>query len=104
MFAIVTIASTMNPTTRPRPESRLVRLERFFREHPNQWVSALQLAEVGGYLSVRGRVSDLRRQGMNIQNKTTTIDGVVVSTYMFVTKVEKPGKVGQEPLAAALPL
>ena len=62
----------------------------YFKAHPNQWVSAMTLAEIGGALSSRTRISEARRcLGMDIQNRTRTVtrtDGrrVKLSEFRYV--------------------
>lgn len=49
------------------------RVADYLRRHPDEWVSALTLAEIGGLLSSRSRISEARRfLGMAIANRTRT--------------------------------
>lgn len=50
-----------------------------------EWVSALDLAHVGGYLSWRTRVSDARREHhMTIENRTEMVSGKRHSFYRWI--------------------
>jgi hypothetical protein len=58
----------------------------YFLQHPGEWVSALELQKVGGWLSWRTRVSDCRLSGMTIENRLRKVEGRTVSEYRFVAK------------------
>jgi hypothetical protein len=59
-----------------------------FRAHPNQWVSAYTLMEVGGRMAWRTRVSDVRRMGLTIENQVQRDGaGVAQSFYRYVPPV-----------------
>lgn len=59
-----------------------------FRAHPNQWVSAYTLMEVGGRMAWRTRVSDVRRMGLHIENRVERdAAGVAQSFYRYVPPV-----------------
>jgi hypothetical protein len=66
------------------------RLETFFREHPGQWLDGRELAKHGGVYGWRSRVTDVRRRGLNIENRqraVRAVGGVLVarvSEYRFV--------------------
>ena len=51
------------------------RLAAYFLLRPNQWVSALELVEIGGRLSWRTRLSDLRKPpfGMVIESDVSEV-------------------------------
>jgi hypothetical protein len=56
----------------------------YFKARPGRWISALELAHVGGYLSWRTRVSDARREyHMAIENRTETVQGKRHSFYRW---------------------
>lgn len=46
--------------------TRAERLADYFQRRPGQWLSAFDLADVGGLLSFRTRVSELRRPPFNL--------------------------------------
>ncbi len=62
----------------------------YFKARPTEWVLASELAEVGGALAWRTRVSDCRRQlGMCIENKLEHVDEpggsfYVLSSYRYL--------------------
>jgi hypothetical protein len=58
------------------------KLEAFFKARPGKWVDGLELAGVAGCYAWRSRCSDLRKRGMNIENRTrrvTLTDGEVIT-------------------------
>jgi hypothetical protein len=64
------------------------RLESFFRSRPSEWVDGRELARIAGAYGWRTRCSDLRKRGMDIQNrcrrvKLPTGQTVTVSEYRF---------------------
>jgi hypothetical protein len=61
----------------------------FFKARPNEWIDAVALEGVGGRQAWRTRVSECRRQGMNIENRVRRErnvigDGYTVSEYRYV--------------------
>jgi hypothetical protein len=100
--------------------SYTARLKAHLVANPNKWIPAIQLAEIGGQLAWRTRLSDLRRKhGLDIQNRlrrTVTDDGAVavVSEFLFtpgrsrvspplhrvVTKCGECGGAGWQPAGA----
>jgi hypothetical protein len=57
----------------------------YFKQRPGQWISAIDLALVGGYLSWRSRVSDARREHhMTIENRTQSVNGKRHSFYRWI--------------------
>lgn len=63
-------------------------LAAFFWARPGQWIDARRIAHVGGLLSWRTRVSDIRRPPFNLEisNRTRTIrtangSSIVTSEY-----------------------
>jgi len=59
-----------------------------FKAHPNQWVSAYTLMEIGGRMAWRTRVSDVRRMGLTIENQVQRdAHGVAQSFYRYVPPV-----------------
>jgi hypothetical protein len=97
--AMSTVKRTVNVTQiitradhQKRP-SRADKLAQFFRERPNRWISALDLKPIGGQLSWRSRVADLRRApyNLNIQNRQRMVrreDGTHVSISEYKNEVE----------------
>lgn len=65
------------------------RVAAYFQAHPGEWVSALTLAQVGGLLSSRTRISECRRHlSMHIENRTRRVSGpggrwVVYSEFRY---------------------
>lgn len=60
-----------------------------FRAHPNQWVSAYTLMQIGGSMAWRTRVSEVRRMGLNIENYVERdSEGVAKSFYRYSPPVE----------------
>ena len=75
--------------------TKLEALARYFTLHPGTWLDARHLARVGGLLSWRTRVSELRQQpyGFDIQNRVRRqrqTDGrpVAISEY----RLRQPGQ------------
>lgn len=54
-------------------ESNAAALEKLLRDHADEWVSAWRCAEAGGFLSFRSRITELRHQGLNIENRTVVV-------------------------------
>lgn len=89
------------PRTKTRP-SRLEALAAFFIARPNSWQSALDVMPIGGTLSWRSRVADLRRPpwNLNIRNRQRMVrrpDGtkVLISEYRNeVQEVEQRREAG----------
>jgi hypothetical protein len=50
-------------------ESLNDKLEAFFRSMPNIWIDGMQLSKVAGSYAWRSRCADLRRRGMQIDNR-----------------------------------
>jgi hypothetical protein len=66
--------------------SKLEKVRRLFQRSPYVWINANEIAAVGGRLSSRTRVSELRqpRHGqMNIRNRTYQVDGETHSEYRY---------------------
>lgn len=60
-----------------------------FRAHPNRWISAYELMELGGRMAWRTRVSEVRRMGLAIENRVERDSaGVAQSFYRYVPPVE----------------
>lgn len=58
------------------------RLERFLRARRGKWIDGIRLASVAGVYAWRSRCSDLRKRGLNIQNRQVRQkNGVVRSEY-----------------------
>lgn len=49
------------------------RVREYFMARPGQWIAAIDLERVGGRQAWRTRVSDVRREGLTIQNRVRTI-------------------------------
>ena len=49
------------------------RLEQFFRARPDTWIDGRALAEVAGNYAWRTRASDLRKRGMQIDNRVRIV-------------------------------
>ncbi len=59
-----------------------------FRAHPNEWLSALDIARMGGLLSSRTRISECRTKlGMDIENETRNVGRVKHSYYRLKVTV-----------------
>jgi hypothetical protein len=63
----------------------------YLRAHPNEWVSAYVLMEIGGTLAFRTRVSECRRDlGMPITNQVVRDErGVATSWYRYAPTPEQ---------------
>lgn len=61
------------------------RVAHHFRCHPNEWVSAYTLMDLGGKMAWRSRVSNCRTQlRMTIENRQKTLEsGEVFSEYRW---------------------
>lgn len=62
-------------------------VRRLLLRHPNELVSALEIARVGGSLSSRTRISELRKArygGMQIENVQQRVGRSVHSYYRYV--------------------
>ena len=65
--------------------NNLDRTARLFRRHRGQWLSALEIARVGGFLSWRTRASECRTLlGMAIENRQERSGGNARSFYRYV--------------------
>lgn len=75
-------------TAPPSKRSKLDTMAGYFITHENEWVSALDLARLGGLLAWRTRVSDCRRVlGMNVENELRRQpDGTQQSFYRYRRK------------------
>jgi hypothetical protein len=49
------------------------KLEAYFRDRPHRWLTAQMLMQVAGQMAWRTRVSDLRKRGMDIENRTRRV-------------------------------
>ncbi len=73
-----------------RRQSNRDAVAEYFKERPGQWINAGTLADVGGALAWRTRVSDCRTKlGMVIENKLEHIDEAggtfyVLSSYRYL--------------------
>jgi hypothetical protein len=68
------------------------KLEAYFRARPGVWVNGMALAKVAGQYAWRSRCADVRRRGLDIQNRQRRVlkaDGkrYTVSEYRFVPAV-----------------
>lgn len=67
------------------PENNLNAVYRLFHDRPGEWISALDLARVGGLLSWRTRVSECRTMlGMVIDNRQYRVGRKLHSEYRWV--------------------
>ncbi len=78
----------------PTAETLVERLEAYFRKRAGWWIDGRELARVAGVYGWRTRVSDLRRRGMNIENRQRrgeAADGrrYSVSEYRFAPEQGK---------------
>ena len=64
--------------------SLTARLADYFRSRQGQWIDGRELAQVAGAYAWRSRCSDVRRQGMPIENRQRKVNGYTVSEYRFV--------------------
>lgn len=71
------------------------RLEQFFRSQPNRWIDGTRLASIGGVYAWRTRCSNLRKRGLQIENRQRKVRDKIKSEYRFY---EKP--VGASPRRA----
>lgn len=61
----------------------------YFRANPGRWVSAYELMKVGGSMAWRTRVSEVRRMGLNIENRVDRdSQGVAQSFYRYSPPVK----------------
>ncbi len=62
----------------------------YLRAHPNEWVNAYALMQIGGALAFRTRVSECRTQlAMDITNDVRRDqNGVAQSLYKFIPRAE----------------
>jgi len=71
------------------------RVAAYFREHPNRWISAITLVEIGGTLSSRTRISECRTElGMRVDNRVRRVvlpngDVFVASEFRYVTEPQE---------------
>ena len=71
--------SVMQPTDAFRD-----RVARFFRAHPDCWIDASRLLQLGGMYGWRSRVSECRTQlGMKIENRQRREKRRTISEYCF---------------------
>ena len=75
-------------TQNPAPHSPLAfrdRVAAYFRAHPDQWIDASVLQEIGGRYASRTRISDCRTQlGMVIKNRQRRERRQTISEYCFL--------------------
>ena len=68
-----------------RKPTQVEALAAFFQARPNQWIPALELMPIGGWLRWRTSVSDARRLfRMDIKNRQVYVDGKKYSEYRYV--------------------
>jgi hypothetical protein len=58
------------------------RIKELFEAHQNQWIPCYEVAKFA--LQYNTRISELRGEGMNIENKTKTVDGQKHSWFRYV--------------------
>jgi hypothetical protein len=73
------------PLIAPPKLSKVEALAAYFKARPGQWISALDLAKVGGLLSSRTRISELRYPPylMDVRNRTRAVNGDTHSEYRY---------------------
>jgi hypothetical protein len=85
------------PVAQAEPRSKVnARLAAFFREHPNEWVSAFTIIAITGQpLAFRTRISNVRLgYGMTIDNQLRTVErGKKASYYRYVQAGEQTERV-----------
>tara|TARA_Y100000588_G_scaffold344850_1_gene391470 strand:- start:4179 stop:4502 length:324 start_codon:yes stop_codon:yes gene_type:complete len=60
------------------------KVARFFRDHPDCWIDASRLLQLGGMYGWRSRVSECRTQlGMKIENRQRREKRRTISEYCF---------------------
>lgn len=60
-----------------------------FKAHPNRWISAYELMELGGRMAWRTRVSEVRRMGFDIENRVERdASGIAQSFYRYSPPVK----------------
>lgn len=63
--------------------SNLDRVAKLLRRRRRQWISALDLMNVGGWLSWRSRLPELRRMGWVIENRVRRVGKRNISEYRY---------------------
>jgi len=72
-------------------KDQLNMVRNIFKSKQNQWIPLYELTEIAAQYNAR--IYTLRREGMEIINRTKTINGVKNSWYKYVTlKEEKTGQ------------
>lgn len=84
------MTDNLNAEEHARRQSNRDAVAEFFKEHQGQWIAASALADIGGTLAWRTRISEARRQlGMHIENRQEKdyVGGVlnVRSYYRYLT-------------------
>lgn len=75
----------MDASEAERRASRTDCVERLFRARPREWITASELALVGGFCAWRTRVADARRRFVNAGEGSIEWNGAVRSSaYRFV--------------------
>lgn len=81
------------------------RVAEYFRAHPNQWIDAGVLQEIGGRFASRTRISDCRTElGMQIENRTRRLADRTVSEYRFLPAVDEAAQTQGHDLNAGFQL
>ena len=65
------------------------RVAQVFTSRPGAWVNAELLMQVGGRMAWRTRVSDCRKLGMTIENRTRKVGRITVSEYRYQPPVQE---------------
>ncbi len=60
-------------------------LEKMFTSRPGQWITLPEILRLG-IAQYNARILDLRRSGMNIQNRTYKIGGTRCSEYKYTSE------------------
>lgn len=77
------------------------RVAEFLKRNPNVWIPAIRFEAIGGRQAWRTRLSEARRSGMQIENRTQRVKRADGSTYTLSEYRYVPAT---EPIAQALPL
>jgi len=65
--------------------SQSSRIRELFTDHPLRWIPLYEIMDMKPRIAnYTMRISELRKTGMEIRNKSVVIDEVVHSAYMYV--------------------
>lgn len=61
------------------------KVAKHFQQHPRVWIDCRELAQIGGFMAWRSRISECRTTlGMTIENRLRKAGKVTVSEYRWV--------------------